>query len=218
MNKKSLFDFLKEQGPSTLLGLLEAAFDTMTTNQRHAVFGILKIDIETPQVNEKAILKEIQTFHDDSLKGVYYAPFDINSKNYMNIPEETEEWFEKLADFLGDAAQVSEKGNHKLAVECFRILYELIDRMEDGEEIIFADEYGTWMIPADEKVFIRAFLRSLSAVSTPEEFTEWAIPFLQRDSHESLHNKVYSTAIEIATKEQKKALESAIKKQKIRIK
>ena len=31
-------------------------------------------------------------------------------------------------------------------------------------------------------------------------------------------NKVYNTAIEIATKEQKKALESAIQKQKIRVK
>jgi len=218
VNKEYVFDFLKEQGPSTLLRLLEAAFDTMTKNQRHEVFGRLKIDVETPQVNERAILKEVQKFHDDSLKGVYYAPFDINSKNYMNIPEETEEWFEKMADLLGDAAKVSEKGNHKLAVECFRILYELIDRMEDGEEIIFADEYGTWMIPADEKVFIRACLRSLSAVSTPEEFAEGAIPFLKRDSYESLHNKVYRTAIEIAGKEQNKALESAIKKQKIRVK
>ncbi|GLI35683.1 hypothetical protein DAMNIGENAA_31160 [Desulforhabdus amnigena] len=46
--------------------------------------------------------------------------------------------------------------------------------MVDGDEIVFADEYGTWMIPADEKVFIRAFLISLSAVSSPEEFAEGA--------------------------------------------
>jgi len=56
------------------------------------------------------------------------------------------------------------------------------------DEIIFADEYGTWMIPADEKVFIRAYLRSLSAVSTPEGFAKAAIPLLERDSYESLHN------------------------------
>ncbi len=218
MNKRYLFDFLKEQGASTLLRLLESAFDTMTTDQRHEVFGGLKIDVNASQVSGKALLKEVQKFYDDSLKGVYYAPFDINSKNYMNIPEETEEWFERLADLLGDAAMVSEKGNHRLAVQCFGILYELIDRMEDGEEIIFADEYGTWMMPADEKVIIKACLRSLSAVSTPEEFAEGATPFLKRDSYQSLHNGVYRTAVEIATREQKKALESAIKKQKIRVK
>jgi hypothetical protein len=217
VNKRYLFDFLKEQGASTLLRLLESAFDTMTTDQRHEVFGGLKIDVNASQVSGKALLKEVQKFYGDSLKGVYYAPFDINSKNYMNIPEETREWFDKLADLLGDAAMVSEKGNHQLAVQCFGILYELIDRMEDGEEIIFGDEYGTWMMTADERVIIQACLRSLSAVSTPEEFTEGTIPFLKRDSYQSLHNDVYKTALEIATREQRKALESAIKKQKIRV-
>lgn len=201
-----------------MLDLLEVAFDTMTTNQRAKVFGKLKIDEESSRVDEKSLLKEVKKFYEDSLKGSYYAPFQINSKNYMNIPEETEEWFEKLADLLGDSAKVSEKGNHQLAVECFKILYELLDRMERGDEIIFADEYGTWMIPADEKVFIRAYLRSLSAVSTPHDFAEAALPLIRRDSHESLHNKVYKTATEVAGKEQKKALESMVKSEKIRVK
>jgi hypothetical protein len=179
VNKKYLFDFLEKQDASTLLQLLDVAFDTLTTNQRHEVFGKLKIDVKASHVNEKTLLKEVKKFYDDSLRGVYYAPFDINSKNFMHIPEETEEWFEKLGDLLGDAAKVSEKGNHKVAVECFKILYELIDKMEDGDEIIFADEYGTWMIPGDEKVFIRAYLRSLSAVSTPKEYAEAAIPLLK---------------------------------------
>jgi len=26
--------------------------------------------------------------------------------------------------------------------------------MERGEEIVFADEYGSWMIPGDEKTFV----------------------------------------------------------------
>lgn len=218
MNKRYLFDFLNEQTPSTLLRLLGVAFDTMTTNQRHEVFGSLKIDVKASQISERTLLKEVHKFYDDSLKGVYYAPFDINSKDYMNIPEQTEEWFEKLADLLGDAAMVSENGKHQLAVQCFGILYELIDKMEEGEEIVFADEYGTWMLPADEKAFIKACLRSLSAVSTPEEFAERAIPFLKRDSYQSLHNQVYRATVEIATGEQKKTLESAIKKQKIRVK
>jgi hypothetical protein len=96
--------------------------------------------------------------------------------------------------------------------------YELIDRMEDVEKIIFADEYGTWMILADEKVFIRACLHSFSTVSTLEEFAEGAIPLLKRDSYESLRNEVYKTAVEITNKEQKNALELAIKKQTIRVK
>jgi hypothetical protein len=62
VNKKYLFDSLRQQGPSTLLRLLEAAFDTMTTDQRHEVFGGLKIDLNASQVSGKALLKEVQKF------------------------------------------------------------------------------------------------------------------------------------------------------------
>lgn len=64
----------------------------------------------------------------------------------MDISEETEEWFEKPADSLKAFTRVSIQGNHCIAVECFGILYKLIDKMCDGDEIIFADEYGIWMI------------------------------------------------------------------------
>jgi hypothetical protein len=71
---------------------------------------------------------------------------------------------------------------------------------------------------ADEKVFIRAFLISLAAIASPEEFVDGAIPLLKRDSYESLHNKFYKTAVEVANGVQKKALESAIKTLKIKVK
>jgi len=218
MDRSSLFSFLKKQDSASLLSLLESAYETMSTNQRRKVFGSLPLKKDAPKIDEAKLLKKIKTFYEESLKGVYYAPFDINSKNYMNIPEETEEWFEKLGDFLEAVTKVSMKGNHTVAVECFKILHKLIDEMLDGDEIIFADEYGTWMIPGDEKTFMQAYLHSLSIVATPEEFTEAVIPLLERDSCESLSNKVYKSVGQVANKEQKKLLESAIKKKKIRVK
>lgn len=218
MDKSSLFSFLKKQDSDGLLSLLESAYDTMNTNQRRKVFGSLPLEADVPEIDEAQLLKKIKRFYEESLKGVYYAPFNINSKNFMNIAEETEEWFEKLGDLLGAATTVSMKGNHTVAIECFKILYKLIDEMLEGEEIIFADEYGTWMIPGDEKAFIQAYLHSLSIAATPEDFTEAVIPLLERDSYESLSNKVYKSAVRFASKEQKKLLESAIREKKIRVK
>lgn len=218
MNKKRLFEHLKKQDASTLLRLLDAAFDTMTTTQRRDVFGKLKFDEKASKADQESLLGEIKKFYDDSLKGVYYAPFDVNSKNYMNIPEETEEWFEKLADFLGDATKVSEMGNHQLAVESFKILYELIDKISEGEEIVFADELGTWMIPADEKTYVKAYLQSLSVMASPEEFAEVVLPLVKRDSYHSFYGNVYKSATQVASKEQKKVLEVAIKREKVRVK
>ena len=88
--------------------------------------------------------------------------------------------------------------------------------MEEGDGIVFADEYGSWMITGDEKRFIRSYLSSLSAISTPEEYADGAIFLIKRDSFESFHNKVYSTATKIANKDQKIYLKTQIKKQNIR--
>jgi len=90
--------------------------------------------------------------------------------------------------------------------------------MGDGDEIIFADEYGTWMIPGDEKVYISAYIASLAATKLPEDYANTIIPLLRKDSYESFFNKVYSIGIKAANKDQKKCLRAKIKKQKIRIK
>ena len=105
-----------------------------------------------------------------------------------------------------------------MAVQCFKVLHELIDVMEEGNKIVFADEYGTWMISGDKKWFATSFLISLSKVSTLEEYTIGAIPLIKRDSYESLHNKVYSTAINIGTADQTIHLKKEVHKQKIKTK
>lgn len=216
MNKDRLFDHLATQPSSKLLELLNSAFDTMDTNQRHDVFGKIIKNIPPSHVDGKMLLTTIKEFYKKSMDGHYYAPFDINSKNFSHIPEETEEWFEEIGDYLEDSSRLTDQGDHKLAVQCFQMLHELIDIMESGEEIVFADEYGSWMITGDEKRFVRSFLTSLSAISKPEEYAIGAIPLIKRDSYESFHNKVYSTALKIATDDQKADLKREVKKQKVR--
>jgi hypothetical protein len=183
MHEASLSAFFKKQEPASLIASLEAAYDTMSIAQRRKVFGSLPLEPELATLDEAQLLNAIKTFYEESLQGVYYAPFEINSKDYMHIPKQIEQWFDKLGALLQGATGISAKGNHALAVECFTILYQFIDEMLEGEEIVFADEYGTWMIPGDEKTFIRAHLHSLSVVSTPEGFAEAVMPLVKRDSH-----------------------------------
>lgn len=216
MDKIRLFEYLEEKDSSVLLKILKAAYDEMTINQRRVVFGKFIDEIPPASVDGEILLEKITIFYTESLDGEYYAPFDINSKNFMDIPEETEEWFEKLGDFLESSSQLTEQGHHSLAKQCFELLYELIDKMEAGEEIVFADELGSWMIAGDEKQFQTAYLTSLSAIATPEEFTEKALPLIRQDSYKSFANKVYSMAINIANEEQKAHLKAEIKRQNIK--
>jgi hypothetical protein len=158
MNKKRLFEYVKTQNQLKLLELLSLAFDTMDTNQRHDVFGKTAKEVPPSSVDGKEILTTIEQFYEKSMAGYYYEPFDINSKNFSDIPEETDAWFDEISDYLEDSSRLTDQGEHEMAVQCFKLLHELIDKMEDGDEIVFADEYGTWMITGDEKRFIKSYL------------------------------------------------------------
>ena len=90
--------------------------------------------------------------------------------------------------------------------------------MERGEEIVFAEEVGSWMIPGDEKVYLRAYIRALADTATPEAFTEAVLPLLRRDSYASFTQKVYATAIRAANTRQKAQLKAAITRHHIKTK
>ena len=195
MNKEHVFAFLRGQKPRVLLDFLEAAYDEMNTEQRWEVFDKAVKKVKPPAVDGEALLDEVKQFQRDSLARVYYAPFDMNSKSFTHVPEETRQWFERLGDLLSESARLSRQGDHVRAVPCFQILYELVEAMSSGEEIVFADEYGTWMIPVDEKKIITAYLASLAAALTPEEYAAAALPLVRRDSIESFSKGTYSAAL-----------------------
>jgi hypothetical protein len=116
MNKDQLFSHLKKQKPSVLIQLLDDCYSGMKTRAIGEVFGHLENEFEDKPVEGKKVLKSVKKFVNDSLKGKYYAPFNVNSKNFMDIPEETDMWFEELADLLTDSSELSAQGEHIHAV------------------------------------------------------------------------------------------------------
>ena len=72
------------------------------------------------------------------------------------------------------------------------------------------------MIPVDERKIIPAYLASLAATATPEEYTAAALPLIRRDTIESFTNKTYATALRAANKTQKAHLKAEIERQGIR--
>jgi hypothetical protein len=189
----------------------------MNASQRRRVFGEFTRQPKSSPAQGQKLLKEIEKFREESFNGIYYAPFDINSKNWTHIPEETEEWFDRVGELLEASAKLTEQGDHAKAVECFTILYELIGAMERGEDIVFADEYGSWMISGDEKKCLKAYITSLAAVSSAEAFAAVAAPLIKRDSHHSFSDQVYAVARRVANKEQRARLQEEIERQNIRI-
>jgi hypothetical protein len=216
MDKTQLFQFLSTQDSSVLLRLLSMAYDEMNHRQRCAVFGGYVKTLPPAPVDGEVLLDEIELFHRESLAEVYYAPFDVNSKNWTHIPNETEEWFERIGDLLKASCQLTAQDDHLHAVACFGILYELIDAMERGDEIVFGDEIGSWMIPGDEKQYIAAYMISLAATARPDEFAAAALPLIRRDRWQSFATQAYLSAIRAANEAQRAHLEAEIQRQKVR--
>jgi hypothetical protein len=218
VDETRLFAFIQQQAPAVLIEVLQHAYQVMTTQQRQAVFGALVHQMPPELVDGAHLQSAILTFHQASLAGAYYAPFQINSKNFSDIPEETDAWFEQLGDFLARSTTLAEQGQPEDACTCFGLLYDLIEQMERGEEIVFAEEVGSWMIPGDEKVYLHAYIHALADTTTPEAFTEAMLPLIRRDSYASFAHKVYATAIRAANARQQAQLKAAVTRHRIKIK
>jgi hypothetical protein len=216
MNKEQIFQYLSEQSSDVWFKLLEDAYDYLSYDDRSDLFGSYEKEAPPTEVEGDDLLLEIQQFDKRSRAGRYYAPFNINSKNYSHIPEETEEWFEELGNYLQDSCQLTAQGDYQEAVACFALLYELIELLREGEEIVFGDEIGTWMIPGDEKQYNTAYFTALAQTATPEAYATVIVPLAKTDSWQSFYGQVYETAVRVANKEQKEKLDAEIQRLHIR--
>jgi len=63
-------------------------------------------------VDGKKLLRAIKKFYRESLAETYYAPFNMNSKNYMFIPPETEAWFNQLGELLTASTRLNQQKDH----------------------------------------------------------------------------------------------------------
>jgi hypothetical protein len=118
VDEQDVFAYLAKQKKSVLLEYLRTAFGEMTAKQRRMVFSDA-VDRSPKAVDGDELLQEIEEFHRASLAGDYYAPFMINSKNFMDIPEETEQWCHLFASFVAKASRLTARRKHAQAVACF---------------------------------------------------------------------------------------------------
>jgi hypothetical protein len=210
--RAALFDDLADEEDDTLMDLLERSYDAMTPPQRRDVFGDRLDRLRIEAFDGQHLLREVEKFREESLAGEFYAPFDINSKNLTHVPAETEEWFNRLADFLKAATALVAIGDYHSAVNAFDVLYELIDAMKSGDEIVFGDEIGSWMIPIREEECVAAYLKAVAQIENPVGFANAAIEMLRRDRSQSFALKVYPSALDCGSPEQIAAFEAKIQK------
>ena len=210
---ESMFEAISSMSDEEKLDLIRKAYVEMNQKQRRHVFDELILDLKSRDADkDNNLLRMIEQFKKDSLNGVYYAPFNINSKNFDHVPEETDEWFDIVGEFLNTATELVKQGKYDLACKAFTQTYEVIDLLGSAE-VVFADEYGTWMIPVDETECLNAYMKALSVTTTDnQDFVRIACEMIRYDKCNSFSGKVYSALQEHASKDQMAVLDQEIER------
>ena len=208
MEEEVLIKALEKQSKKQLIYLLLSSFDVLDDAKRFQVFNDIYYKEKTPAFNSLKIYDAVKTFYNDSKAKKYYTPLAIDSISSSNVPEKTEIWFEMIADFFKKTIELNVNNEHKLAVECFDMLYYLQENM--SEEIVFADELGSWMIPIKQSDVIPRYIESISKVCLPEEYKERIKLVMNIDAHDYQKSKILNKAFEVGNREQKKCIEELL--------
>ncbi len=166
---------LRSLPKETLLDILDRAMAHVPEDRLPEVLGTT---VRIEEVREgpsaaKALLKAVKGFGRESLNGVYFDCFDVNSKNWTEKSEGTEDWINDCKRLLDSCVAQASAGPPEVVREALETLFDLLRRIDNGEEIVFfADEAGSWQVAMDWDAVLPAYYACLSATATPAEYAK----------------------------------------------
>jgi hypothetical protein len=181
-----------------LLAVLDAALAAIPRSRVNEVLGVhidlgaLRSRAATRRPGAPArLLADAKKFHAGTMAGLFYEGFRVNSKNFMDKSETTEEWIYECNQLFGRCVDVGAGGNHVAVRDALELLLDLLRRINRGEKIIFfADKGGDWQVGVEWDRVLPAYFASLVATETAERFTTQALDvvgeFVRRDEKKFL--------------------------------
>ncbi|WP_121971651.1 hypothetical protein [Leptolyngbya sp. BC1307] len=196
-----------------LLILLDRAIELIEPDQLPQLLkGILAIDsFQADETTTQSLLEDVEDFRDDSLAGLYYEAFRVNSRNFMDMSRETTNWIEQFERLINRCIRRCRDGEYVQTQQAFKILFNLLDEIDKGGDtiIFFADEAGSWQVGVEWAEVLPCYFTALAEVAKPEPFAQDVIHLVtahighDRDMH-------LSTALKLAKPSQRKALKRLI--------
>ena len=201
-----------------LLVVIDRALVHVPKHRLHEVVdGFVAFDdlVVTKGKGRTRVLDKVKAFDDASRRGEYYESFNVNSKNFMERSEATEEWIAEYERLLGDVLSLAAGGDPSEVRQALELLFALLRRIDEGEDdvVFFADEGGSWQVDANWPTVLPAYFRCLSSTAAPEEYAQ-LVNAIVKDFARHDAPKYMSRARGAATREQKAALARVVGEQK----
>lgn len=159
-----------------------------------------------------SLLAEVSKFSQDSLAGVYYDSFDVNSRNHMDKSRGTINWIDEFQSMMERCITESSTADPAAVIESFDLLIDLLEEIDDGGDniIFFADEGGAWDVWSSWEELIQPYCQALSGITKPQEYAEKIFNLIK---YNGVHkpDEQLQQALKISNPAQKKALKLLMK-------
>ncbi len=165
------------------------------------------------ELSEETVLEEVEEFHTDSLAGLYYEDFEVNSKNFMEQSRGTINWIAEYKRLMKRCLKESSKGEPEEIRQAFEVLFDLLDEVDECRDdiIFFADEAGAWQVGVEWDEVLPCYFKVLAAVVQPREYAEGVIKLVKSHANYKAEN-YFELALEVGKNPQKKALKARLAK------
>ncbi|MGA7935028.1 MAG: hypothetical protein WCA35_15890 [Kovacikia sp.] len=160
-------------------------------------------------ISDQVLLNEVRIFVEESMSGIYYEDFRVNSRNFMDLSRGTINFIAEFRRLMQRCIAESEAGDQTEIREAFEMLIKLLDEIDECRDdiIFFADEAGAWQVGVDWDKVLPCYCKSLAAVAKPKEYAQSIFELVRK--HVDYHSDKYlQQALKIANPSQKKALKA----------
>ncbi len=198
-----------------LLSLLDRAIELIPQERLpELIEGFFDLDLlSVDELSEQSLLDDVLEFHSDSLAGLYYDDFDVNSKNFMERSRGTINWMAEHERLMNRCLIESSSGNPEQIRQAFELLFNLLDEVDECRDdiIFFADEGGAWQVGVEWDEVLPCYFKVLAAVAQPSEYAESVIKIVKSHANYNSDN-YFKLALEVAKPPQKKVLFARLSK------
>ncbi len=198
-----------------LLSLLDRAIELIPQERLpELIEGFFDLDLlSVDELSEQSLLDDVLEFHSDSLAGLYYDDFDVNSKSFMERSRGTINWMAEHERLMNRCLIESSSGNPEQIRQAFELLFNLLDEVDECRDdiIFFADEGGAWQVGVEWDEVLPCYFKVLAAVAQPSEYAESVIKIVKSHANYNSDN-YFKLALEVAKPPQKKVLFARLSK------
>lgn len=164
------------------LSLLDRAIDVLAEDALVSLFEPrvgLRAMVRAADRSPAGLLAAVRSFHKATLAGEHYEDFDVNSRNSSETSVGTEAWIAECERLMTACLEAEAAGGSEAAEtvgDAYRLLFDLLQRIDRGEEIVFfADEGGSWQVDLAWDRILPSYFRCRARSASPAEYAKEAV-------------------------------------------